>query len=110
VSTFLGEAHRTATPKAIADLVAGNVDQLCSVLRDHRSRCVPDLEDYERAGIVTFALAGTGDEELSAALRAHELTATVSGGLVRLSPHATTSDAAPQRLAETLTALNRRSA
>jgi selenocysteine lyase/cysteine desulfurase len=87
----------------LADRLGQVVAVLLDVLR-HRGAEVlgDDWPERRRAGIVSFRLPGEAPEATLARLSAGGVTAAVRGGLVRLSPHVSTTEETVRRFADAL--------
>jgi selenocysteine lyase/cysteine desulfurase/predicted transcriptional regulator YheO len=81
---------------AIEARIAERVGELEEVLTSFGASIVSATE--RRAGILAFTFPGQSAEQVGAALKSEDIAATVRPEHVRLSPHASTSPAAAERL------------
>jgi selenocysteine lyase/cysteine desulfurase/predicted transcriptional regulator YheO len=81
---------------AIEARIAERIGELEDVLTSFGAEIVSATK--RRAGILAFTLPGQSAEQVGAALAAADIAATVRPEHVRLSPHASTSTAAAERL------------
>lgn len=89
--------------RAIQQRVRGLLD----VIAAHGGQSIVALAPAERSGIVSFAVPYASAEHVGARLAHYDLTATVRGDHVRLSPHATTPATAVDALDAALRSLTR---
>ena len=81
---------------AIEARIAERVGELEDVLTSFGAEIVSATK--RRAGILAFTVPGESAEQVGAALKAEDIAATVRPEHVRLSPHASTSTSAAERL------------
>lgn len=77
---------------AVASRVTSAVSQIIDLLDEAGLPVVSPRDERERAGIVVVEPEPEALTALGASLHNHGITATVRGGQVRLSPHATTDE------------------
>jgi selenocysteine lyase/cysteine desulfurase/predicted transcriptional regulator YheO len=87
--------------------IAERVGELEDTLRSLGAEIVSAVE--HRAGILAFSVPGQAAEQVGALLAAEDIAATVRPEHVRLSPHASTSSAAAERLRSALSRPARKS-
>lgn len=87
-----------ASVAAIANAIAARVEAMLDVIARHGGRLLVPLAAAELAGIVSFVVPGRSPEAVGAALRSCGLVVTARADHVRVSPHATTSFEAVERL------------
>jgi selenocysteine lyase/cysteine desulfurase len=90
---------------AIEAAVAARIDELLDAVRSAGAEVLSETARPRRAGILSFRLPGVPAAEVAAALHAHELTPTVRGDSLRLSPHASTPAWVAPHLAKALASL-----
>lgn len=100
----LGLVERV-TVRAIEAHIATRVDGLIEAVRGCGGEILSPVEPAERAGIVAFRVPDRPVAEVAKALHVHEVTPTVRDDSVRLSAHASTSEAAVDRVRAALASL-----
>jgi selenocysteine lyase/cysteine desulfurase len=90
---------------AIEAHISTRVDQLIDAVRGCGGEILSPTEPARRAGIVSFHLPGTDPADVAKALHAQDVTPSVRAPSVRLSAHASTGQAAVDRVRAALTSL-----
>lgn len=99
------EIVERSTVAAIEAHIATRVDQLIDAVRGCGGEILSPTAPAHRAGIVSFRLPGTDPADVAKALHAYEVTPSVRTTSVRLSAHASTRQAAVDRVQDALRSL-----
>lgn len=91
--------------RAVEEHIAGRVDQLIDAVLGCGGEVVSPTARPRRAGIVSFRMPGAGPGQVAGALHAAGVIPSVRGDSLRLCAHASTGQAAVDRVREALTSL-----